>query len=59
VNEAGATWDVFGSMYKEAGVFDAPVASGEGLDSSVLDALVADGVHNKYKSNAWIGRVGL
>ncbi|MEE9194313.1 MAG: hypothetical protein V3U44_00610 [Alphaproteobacteria bacterium] len=60
--EAGylaATWELFGSVYKEAGVTDVTAPASEGLDSSVLDALVADGVGKTYTSNAWIGRVGL
>lgn len=55
----GDTWDLFGNIYKEAGVYDSPVSSSEGLDSSVLQALNSDGVKEKYDSNAWIGRVGL
>ncbi len=60
--EAGylpATWDLFGSVYKEAGVTDTTAPASEGLDSSVLEALVTDGVSETYTSNAWIGRVGL
>lgn len=55
----GDTWDLFGSVYKEAGVYDSPVSSSEGLDSSILEALNADGATEMYNSNAWIGRVGL
>jgi NitT/TauT family transport system substrate-binding protein len=60
--EAGylvATWDLFGNVYKEAGVTDVTAPASEGLDSSVLEALVADGAGKTYTSNAWIGRVGL
>lgn len=60
--EAGylpATWDLFGNVYKEAGVVDTTAPADEGLDSSVLEALAADGVNQAYTSNAWIGRVGL
>ena len=60
--EAGylaATWDVFGSVYREAGVVDTNASASDGLDSSVLEGLVADGVGKDYTSNAWIGRVGL
>ncbi len=59
--EAGylpATWDLFGNVYKEAGVTDTTAPASEGLDSSVLEGLVADGVNKTYMSNAWIGRVG-
>ncbi len=59
--EAGyltATWDVFGQIYKEAGVLEDPVAASDGLDASILEALVADGANKTYSSNAWIGRIG-
>lgn len=60
--EAGylpATWDLFGNVYKEAGVVDTTAPAADGLDPSVLKGLAADGVDKKYNSNAWIGRVGL
>ncbi len=60
--EAGylaATWDLFGNVYKDAGVTDVTAPASEGIDSSVLEGLVADGVDKTYTSNAWIGRVGL
>ena len=60
--EAGylpATWDLFGNLYKEAGVTDVTAPASDGLDSSVLEGLAADGVNKTYSSNAWIGRVGL
>lgn len=59
--EAGylsATWDLFGNVYKEAGVVDNTASAGIGLDASVLNALVEDGVDKKFTSNAWIGRLG-
>lgn len=59
--EAGylsATWDLFGSVYKEAGVVDKAASASVGLDASVLKALVADGTDKKFTSNEWIGRVG-
>ncbi len=60
--EAGylaATWDLFNDVYREAGVVDTSAMASDGLDSSVLEGLVADGIGEKYMSNAWIGRVGL
>lgn len=54
-----ATWDLFGNVYKEAGVTENTVPASDGLDTSILEALVADGVDKTYTSNAWIGRVGL
>lgn len=54
-----ATWDLFGNVYKEAGVSENTVPASDGLDTSILEALVADGVDKTYTSNAWIGRVGL
>src|SRR5690606_38158822 len=52
------TWDLFAQVYQEAGVIDAVPAASEGLDSSVLEALAADGGLERYTSNEWIGRVG-
>lgn len=60
--EAGylaATWDLFGEVYKEAGVVDRTAAAAEGLDPSILKSLAADGLGEKYSNNSWIGRVGL
>jgi NitT/TauT family transport system substrate-binding protein len=59
--EAGylsATWDLFGNVYKEAGVVDKTASASVGLDAGVLKALVKDGVDKKFTSNEWIGRVG-
>ena len=53
------TWNLFGQVYKEAGVLEDTVDASEGLDSSVLEALANDAHHEIYDSNAWIGRVGL
>lgn len=49
---------MFGNVYKEAGVVDNTASAGIGLDASVLNALVKDGVDKKFISNAWIGRLG-
>ena len=60
--EAGylaATWDLFNSVYREAGVVDTSAEASDGLDQSVLEGLVADGTDKDYTSNDWIGRVGL
>ena len=60
--EAGylsATWELFGNLYKEVGVSDVTSPASDGLDSSILERLAADGVGKTYSSNAWIGRVGL
>lgn len=53
-----ATWDLFGAVYKEAGILDAPVPASEGLDGSILEMLEADGLGTELTSNAWIGRAG-
>lgn len=58
VGYLGATWDLFGSVYKEAGVVEKTAPASVGLDAKVLEALVADGVDKKFTSNAWIGRAG-
>lgn len=52
-----ATWDLFGAVYQEAGVLDSTVPASEGLDSSILEALNADGLSDTLNSNSWIGRV--
>jgi len=54
-----ATWDMFSTVYTEAGVAQKKVAASEGLDSSILQSLDADGFTQKYNSNKWIGRLGL
>jgi NitT/TauT family transport system substrate-binding protein len=53
------TWTLFNDVYTEAGVIENAAPAAEALDTSILDALVADGVHETFTSNAWIGRVGL
>lgn len=53
------TWDLFNRVYVEAGVAQDTAAAAEGLDSSLLEALEADGYVEKYNSNKWIGRLGL
>jgi NitT/TauT family transport system substrate-binding protein len=52
------TWDVFGSIYKEAGVIDTAASADVGIDTSILRALNDDGHTNTYNSNQWIGRLG-
>lgn len=52
------TWDVFGSIYKEAGVIDTVASTDVGIDTSILRALNDDGHTNTYNSNQWIGRLG-
>ena len=52
------TWDLFGDIYIEAGVMGDKAGSDVGLDSSILEALKADGVGDRYMSNKWIGRLG-
>ena len=53
------TWDLFGEVYKEAGVIESFASSEDGVDLSILEALDNDGATEDYSSNAWIGRVGL
>jgi NitT/TauT family transport system substrate-binding protein len=55
---AGATWDLFNELYIEAGVVKKKVKSSEGLDSSIVAKLGAEGYVEKYKSNKWVGRIG-
>jgi hypothetical protein len=59
--EAGyihATWDIFGRVYKEAGVIDIVPSAVSGMDDTLLKALDQEGYRSKYNSNLWIGRVG-
>jgi hypothetical protein len=56
---AAPTWDLFNDVYIEAGVAQTKAPSADGLDSSILEALAADGYVEQYSSNKWTGRVGL
>jgi NitT/TauT family transport system substrate-binding protein len=56
---AGPTWDLFNDIYVEAGVAKKKVKSSAGIDSSIVGKLGAEGFLEKYKSNKWIGRIGL
>lgn len=53
-----ATWDLFGQVYKDAGVTDVTAPAAEGLDPSILESLAAAGVQDSFSSNSWIGRLG-
>ena len=52
------TWDLFGNVYKEAGVTENVTPADDGLDPSVLRELAKEGYLTKYDSNQWIGRGG-
>ncbi len=54
-----ATWDMFSTVYNEAGVARKQVPASEGLDPSVIKSLDTEGYTQKYHSNKWIGRLGL
>ncbi|MDH3691499.1 MAG: ABC transporter substrate-binding protein [Gammaproteobacteria bacterium] len=54
----GGTWDLFGSVYQEAGVIDTAASAEKGLDTSILEVLFSEGYGDQYNSNKWIGRVG-
>jgi NitT/TauT family transport system substrate-binding protein len=56
---AGPTWDLFNEIYREARVANKKVKSSVGIDSSIIGKLGAEGYVEKYKSNKWIGRLGL
>ena len=59
--EAGylpATWNLFGQVYKDAGVTDVTAPAAEGLDPSILESLAADGMQSSFSNNSWIGRLG-
>ncbi len=55
----GGTWELFGQVYKDAEVMDVITSASDGLSADILNSLVAAGYMEKYKSNKWIGRVGL
>ncbi len=60
--EAGylnSTWDIFASVYHEAGVTDNTPAAGDGIDNGILMSLAADGYAETYSSNKWVGRSGM
>ena len=60
--EAGylnSTWDIFASVYHEAGVTDNEPTAEDGIDNSLLLSLAADGYGETYSSNKWIGRSGM
>jgi NitT/TauT family transport system substrate-binding protein len=56
---AGPTWDLFNEIYREARVAKKAVKSSTGMDTSIVAKLGAEGYLEKYKSNKWIGRLGL
>ena len=53
------TWKLFNDVYLDVGVATGTADAKESLDPSILKALTAEGFRRKYKSNKWIGRVGL
>jgi NitT/TauT family transport system substrate-binding protein len=60
--EAGylnSTWKIFSDVYHEAKVTDFGIPAEEGIDNTILKALVAEGQDKKLSSNKWIGRAGL
>ena len=56
---AGPTWDLFNELYVEAGVAKKKVRSSAGIDPTIIGKLGAEGYVDKFKSNKWVGRVGL
>jgi NitT/TauT family transport system substrate-binding protein len=56
---AAPTWDLFNELYREAGVVRKRVKSSDGIDSSIVSKLGAEGYVEKYPSNKWVGRIGL
>lgn len=58
--EAGyltATWKLFSDVYHEAGVADATISAEDGIDTSIIEWLDAEGFDEKYISNSWVGRL--
>ena len=59
--EAGyleSTWDIFASVYQEAGVTDNAPSAADGIDYSIILQLVEEGYREAYSSNKWVGRAG-
>ncbi len=57
--EAGylhSTWDIFASVYQEAGVTDNTPSADDGIDYSIILQLTEEGFSDTYNSNKWIGR---
>ena len=59
--EAGylaSTWDIFASVYQEAGVTDNAPSAADGIDYGIMTQLNEEGYRQTYNSNRWIGRAG-
>ena len=59
--EAGyleSTWDIFASVYQEAGVTDNAPSAADGIDYGIILQLVEEGYREAYSSNKWVGRAG-
>jgi ABC-type nitrate/sulfonate/bicarbonate transport system substrate-binding protein len=54
-----STWKIFSDVYHEAKVTDFGIAAEDGIDNTIIKALVASGDDKKFSSNKWIGRAGL
>ena len=55
---AQETWELFGDVYKEAGVIDVTASADTGVSTRILEALESAGYADEYSSNLWIGRTG-
>ncbi|WP_120633148.1 ABC transporter substrate-binding protein [Ruegeria sp. EL01] len=51
------TWDLFSNVYHEAGVADATISAGDGIDSSIIEWLDSEGYDETYSNNNWVGRL--
>ncbi|MCE2524084.1 MAG: ABC transporter substrate-binding protein [Rhodobacteraceae bacterium] len=51
------TWQLFGDVYMEAGVIDSITPAEDGIDNSIIESLVAEGLDREYDSNRWVGRL--
>jgi len=52
------TWTLFGEVYAEADLMDEATTAEDGIDRSIIEWLAAEGYHEKYSSNKWVGRIG-
>jgi len=51
------TWELFGQVYKEAGVIDEISPASEGINPSIIEYLDKEGYSERYNSNQWVGRL--
>ena len=53
------TWNLFNDVYHEAGVADDKISAEDGINTSFIEWLDAEGFDKTYSSNNWVGRLPL